>query len=98
MLILSTTVYNYICAIYLIVRNVRFSAFRTNIFPHMIKLYVKYIQIHNFTIAQIKLCTGNSMSSHPAISPTSTDLSESWRVESSNPAIRYVQVLVCLVK
>ena len=38
------------------------------------------------------------MSSHPAISPTATHLSESWWVESSNPAIRYVQVLVGLVK
>ena len=38
------------------------------------------------------------MSNHPAISPTSIDLSESWLFESSNPIIRYVYVLDCLVE
>ena len=38
------------------------------------------------------------MSNHPAISPPSIDLSEGWSFESSNPTIRYVYVLDCLVE
>ena len=32
-----------------------------------------------------KRSKGNSMSCHPAILPTSDDLSEGWWVESTNP-------------
>ena len=38
------------------------------------------------------------MSNHPAISPPSINLSKSWLFESSNPIIRYVYVLDCLVE
>ena len=38
------------------------------------------------------------MSNHPAISPPSIDLSESWLFESSKPIIKYVYVLDCLVE
>ena len=53
--------------------------------PHLLKLNVGWLVYYKKYLFWLQKEGGEFMLGHPAISPTSNDLSESWWVESTNP-------------